>query len=194
LNAYDHPIIGSPEAEHIVVELISYDCSHCRKSNRIIKQALSRYGDQVALIVIPIPLEMRCNKLIKDPSASHSGACTTAGTALAISKIKPAYFARFHDFVMSGSKDKAPPVTRILTKAYTLVDRAKLKESREGQEIPKQIASYVDLFAKLQQLNGSKKEFGLPIQILGDHIMTGTIEKADDIDKAWEEHLGLKAR
>jgi hypothetical protein len=52
----------------------------------------------------------------------------------------------------------------------------------------------VDLFAKLGQLNGNKKEFGLPIQILGDHIMSGTIEKSDDLYKAWEEHLGVKAR
>jgi uncharacterized membrane protein len=37
LDVYKHPHIGSPEAPHIMVELFSYDCPHCRKMHRVIE-------------------------------------------------------------------------------------------------------------------------------------------------------------
>lgn len=57
LDVYQHPIIGSAEAPHIVVEMISYDCPHCRKMFATMKHALERYGDQVAILLMVIPME-----------------------------------------------------------------------------------------------------------------------------------------
>src|SRR5262249_1008152 len=57
LDVYEHPVIGSPEAPHIVVEMISYDCPHCRKMFPIMEHALERYGDQVALLIMVQPLD-----------------------------------------------------------------------------------------------------------------------------------------
>jgi uncharacterized membrane protein len=194
LNVYDHPILGSPEAEHVIVELISYDCPHCRKSNAFVKRATSRYGNQVAVIVAMVPMESRCNPLVTDPAASHADACKAAATGLAIAKIRPSYFPRFHEFMMSGSKERPPRFESVLSKAYGWVDRNKLREVRDSKEVGKQIASYINLFGTLRNQNAKKKEFGLPIQILGDHVLAGGIEKADDLYKAWEEHLGVKPR
>jgi hypothetical protein len=193
LDTYNQPIIGSPEAPHVVVEMVSYDCPHCRKTNRFMKQALSRYGDQVALVVLILPLDRTCNRLVTEPAASHAGACTTARIALGISKMKPASFPRFHEYLMTG-KDRPPALESIIAKAYGMADRTKLKGVRDSEEVAKQIAGYVDLFATLGKQNAGNKKFGLPIQILGDHIMSGSVEKADDIYKSWEEHLGVKPR
>jgi hypothetical protein len=193
LDTYNQPIIGSPDAPHVVVEMVSYDCSHCRKTNRYMKQALSRYGDQVALIVLILPLDRTCNKLVTDPAASHAGACTTARMALGISKLKPALFPRFHEYLMTG-KDKPPALESIIAKAYSMSDRTKLKEVRDSDEVAKQIAGYVDLFELLGKQNAGNKKFGLPIQILGDQVMSGSVEKADDVYKACEEHIVVKPR
>jgi uncharacterized membrane protein len=194
LDTYEHPIIGSPEAPHIVVELVSYDCPHCRKANKFMKQALSRYGEEVALIVLTIPLEQRCNRLITDPAASHTGSCTTAGLACLIAKLKPTSFPRFHDYLMSGSDERPPSIGSIVAKAYGMADRTKLRELRENKEIAKQLEGYVDLFAMLRKQNTDKKEVGLPLQILGDTIMSGGIDKAADVYAAWEKNLGVKPR
>lgn len=192
LDTYEQPIIGSPEAPKIVVEIVSYDCSHCRKMHRMMKQALARYGDQVALVVLPLPLDRECNKLITDPAASHAGACSTAKFACSISKIKPGSFPRFHDYLMTG--DEPPPRESIIARAYRTADRRKLQEMRESEEISKDITSYVDLFSMLRQQNAGNKDFGLPVQILGDHVMSGSVESADDIYQAWEKHLGVEPR
>ena len=193
LDTYKHPLIGSPEAPHVVVEMVSYDCPHCRQMYPIFEQALERYGDQVAMLVMPIPLDKGCNRLITDDASTHRGACGTARTALGVARVAPKRFARFHDFLMTG-KDKPPAIERIVPKAYGMVGSTKLIPVTRGAEVKKQIESYVDLYAQLQSQSTGNKNFGLPVQILGDQVMTGSVEKPEDVFKAWEEHLGVKPK
>jgi protein-disulfide isomerase len=193
LDVYQHPVIGSREAPHIAIEMVSYDCPHCRKMFPFIEHALERYGDQVALLVMVQPLDNECNKLVTDPAASHPGACATARLALGIARVNPSSFATFHDFLMSGDKDKPPPMGATLPKAHVLADRSRLRQVTQSAELEKQLDGYVDLFGKLQKQSGVKG-FGLPVQILGDHVMNGSVEKEEDLFKAWEEHLGVKPK
>jgi uncharacterized membrane protein/protein-disulfide isomerase len=191
LDTYQHPIIGSPEAPHVAVEMVSYDCPHCRKMAATMQHALERYGDQVALLVIIIPFESSCNKLLTDPAANHPGACDTAKLGLSIAKVNPTAFGTFHEFLMS-TKDKPPLMGAIRSKAYVLADRSQVRELAEKDETAKKVEAYVNLFGRLQKQSEGNKKFGLPIQILGDFIMTGEVEKEEDVFKAWEEHLGVK--
>jgi uncharacterized membrane protein len=194
LDVANEPIIGSIDAPHVVVEMISYDCPHCRKTNRLMKRALSRYRDEVALVVLILPLEARCNKLITDPAASHPDACSTARMAIALAKLKPAVFPRFHEYLMGGDEKKPPQFSDILVQGYRMAEREKLQEIRDSKEVAQQVEGYVNLFGTLRRQNAKNKNFGLPIQILGDHVVSGGIEKVEDIYKAWEQHLGLKPR
>lgn len=194
LDVYKHPIIGSPEAPHIVIEMVSYDCPHCRKMNSMIHQALDHYGDQVALLIMPIPLDKDCNKLITDPAMTHPGACGTARMVIALAKLEPKSFATFHDFLMSGDKEKPPRMEKIIPKAYSLVTADKLRDLQRGPEVAKQLESYVDLFGQLQAKSKDQKAFGLPVQILGDNTVSGEVEKIDDVYKAWEDNLHVEAK
>jgi uncharacterized membrane protein/protein-disulfide isomerase len=193
LDTYKHPLIGSPEAPHVVVEMVSYDCPHCRKMHAFMQEALDRYGDQVAIIIMPIPLDKECNKLITDAGIKHPEACGTAKRAIAIARLAPSMFVKFHDFLMTG-KEKPPSMEKIIPKANGLVDSEMLRTLSRGPEVKKQLESYVDLFGQLQSQSSGNKNFGLPVQILGDQVMTGSVEKSDDVFKAWEEHLGVKPR
>jgi uncharacterized membrane protein len=194
LDVYKHPYIGNPEAPHVVAELVSYDCPHCRKMHRTMKQCMTRYGDQVCMIVLVVPLEKGCNRLFKTSEGSHAGACTTARMALGIAKIRPQSFGRFHDYLMSGKKDKPPALDAIIVKAYNTVDREKLRQLRTSDELTRQIGSTVDLFDTLTKQHKGKKSFGLPVQIVGDEVMSGSVEKSDDVYKFWEKNLGVKPR
>jgi uncharacterized membrane protein/thiol-disulfide isomerase/thioredoxin len=192
LDVYEHPVIGSPEAPHIVVEMISYDCPHCRKMFPIMEHALERYGDQVALLIMVQPLDKECNKLITDPAMSHPGSCAVAKLAMGIARVNPGAFASFHEFLMS-TKDKPPEMQAALPKAYVLADRDRLRKLTQGDELDKQLESYVDLFGTLQKRSG-KQSFGLPVQILGDQVMNGSVEHEEDVFKAWEQNLGVKPK
>jgi thiol-disulfide isomerase/thioredoxin len=192
LDVYEHPVIGSPEAPHIVVEMISYDCPHCRKMFPIMEHALERYGDQVALLIMVQPLDKECNKLVTDPAMSHPGSCAVAKLAMGIARVNPGAFASFHEFLMS-TKDKPPDFQAALPKAYVLADRDRLRKLTQSDELDKQLESYVDLFATLQKRSG-KQNFGLPVQIIGDQVMNGSVEHEEDVFKAWEQNLGIKPK
>jgi uncharacterized membrane protein/protein-disulfide isomerase len=194
LDVYKHPILGSPEAPHIVIEMVSYDCPHCRKMHETVQHALERYGDQVAVLIMIQPLDKECNRLVRDPAASHQGACTIARYGIGIAKFNPTAFAAFHEFLMSGDKEKPPAMELILPKAYVLADRGKLRDYTKSDELAKQLDGYINLYDQLQKLNQGKKNFGLPIQIIGDFVMSGSVEKEEDVFKAWEQHLGVKPK
>lgn len=194
LDVYKHPIIGSPDAPHIVIEMVSYDCSHCRKMHTTMQHALERYGDQVAILIMVQPLDKECNKLVKDPAASHQGACTIARLGIGIAKLNPGAFADFHEFLMSGDKDKPPAMETVIPKAYVLADRSQLRDYTKSDELARQLDGYIDLYDLIQKLNQGKKNFGLPIQIIGDFVISGSVEKEEDVFKAWEQHLGVKPK
>jgi hypothetical protein len=83
-----------------------------------------------------------------------------------------------------------PSMAKVIPKANGLVNRDKLRDFVNSPEAIKQIDGYVDLFGKLQA-QSKGKSFGLPVQILGDKIVTGEVEKIDDVYKAWEQNLGV---
>jgi protein-disulfide isomerase len=194
LDVYKHPLIGSPNAPHVMVEMVSYDCPHCRKMHATIEKGLARYRDQLAIIVLPIPFEKGCNKLMTTDAGSHPGACVTARLAVGIAEVRPPQFVKFHDWLMSGDEEKPPALAKALPKAYELAGRDRLRTYIRGEEVNKQIAQYVDLYSKLRGAPGASSDFGLPVQILGDKVMSGSVEKEEDVFKAWEEHLGVKPR
>jgi uncharacterized membrane protein len=194
LDVYKHPLIGSPEAPHVMVEMVSYDCPHCRKMHHIMEKGRARYGDQMAILVMPVPLEMSCNKMVTDPKASHRGACATARFALGVAALQPRSFEKLHNWLMSGDKKKPPALEKLIPKAYAMVDRDRLRTLTRGEQLNKQIAEYVNLFGKLRNRPGAGKDFGLPVQILGDKVLSGTVEKEKEVFAAWEEHLGVKPR
>jgi uncharacterized membrane protein len=193
LDVYKHALIGSPEAPHVMIEMVSYDCPHCREMHRIVERGLARYGSQLAVLIMPIPLETRCNRLITDPKASHQGACSTARMALGVAAIRPQAFERFHNWLMAD-KEKPPRADKIIAQAYGTVDRARLSSLSNGPDLNRQIKEYIELYATLAQRAGGNNKFGLPVQILGSHIMAGKAEKESDVFEAWEKHLGVKSK
>ena len=94
-----------------------------------------------------------------------------------------------------ADEKKPPTKSQAVAKAYRLVDSRRLRDITGSDEIKKQIDKYVDLFATLRRYHrGDAKSFGLPIQIVGDEMMTGKVEKASDVYKTWEKNLGINPR
>jgi hypothetical protein len=113
---------------------------------------------------------------------------------ISVAKLDQSAFPKLHDFLMSGDKDKPPAMERIIPKAHGLVDSGRLRELMKSAEVSKQLDGYVELFGKLQNQSHGSKTFGLPVQILGDNVMSGEVEKVEDVYKAWEENLGVKPK
>ncbi|HEY4235633.1 MAG TPA: vitamin K epoxide reductase family protein [Lacipirellulaceae bacterium] len=192
VDMYQQAVIGSPTAPHVVIEIVDYACPHCRIMNKTISQAIDRYGDQLAIVIMPMPLELECNKQMPSTDPTHFGACKLARLALAIAEVDPAAFVDFHEWLMAD-KDKVPEIGRALTKAYRLADEKKIRERFNSDEINQRIQDNITLYTNLSaQPRKDSAPFGLPVQILGDQVIAGDTVAGDELLTKWEEILGMK--
>ncbi len=193
INVYDEAVLGSPDAKYVVLELMDYTCPHCRKSYAQIEEALDRYGDQLAVVIMPVPLELECNKLVPSTDPMHRGACKIAELSLAVAKADPIRFADFHDFLLADV-EKPPTSAQAVVRAFRLTDRTKLRKVTQDPAIDARIQKYISLFSTLSAENrGKPGSFGLPVQIVGDTVLSGDMT-TEEMFAAWEKALGVKPK
>jgi len=175
-DIYEEAYLGSPEAPNVVIELFDYTCKHCRQTHKRVHSALRHYGDQLAFVVMPVPLELRCNKFMKSARPQNIGACNLAKIALIVSKLEPNQFARFHEWMMA-EEEKPRRYEQALVRAYQDVGRVWVRSGLENtDDIDARIARHVNIFANLGNEWTNPAKFGMPVFIAGDKIASGSFE------------------
>lgn len=177
-DIYEEAYLGSPEAPNVVIELFDYTCQHCRQTHKRVHSALRHYGDQLAFVVMPVPLELRCNKFMKSARPQNIGACNLAKIALIVSKLEPNQFTRFHEWMMAD-EEKPRRYEQALVQAYQDVGRVRIRGGLDdAEDIDARISRHVNMFANLGNEWTSPAQFGMPVFIAGDKIASGSF--ADD--------------
>lgn len=187
IDAYEHAVLGSPEAPHLVVEMMDYACPHCREFHEILNEAIDRFDGRVGVVILPVPGENLCNKYIKKSRPKSVGACFAAKLSIAVSRLEPAKFERFHAWMLEA--EKIPSRTAALIRAQRFVDSRELSaelRDPEGQ-IAAQIGQYVELAGALQK----QGRFGLPSQILGDKVVVGPPDSLETLCELWSGAFDL---
>lgn len=108
----EQPLIGSPQAAHILAEFYDYTCPACRSLHRDLKKLQRDAPREYAIILLPTPLNRECNPHLPEGAADHPDACELAALALAFWRAAPGQFPAFHDFLMSGSQPLNPELAR----------------------------------------------------------------------------------
>ena len=186
LDAYQHPILGSPEAQNVIVELMDYGCPNCRAMHKTQAKARKRYGDQLAILVLPTPNEILCNQYIKKANPRSRGSCRLARLAVSVAETDPAEFERIHNFLMEGAKK--PSFTRSLLFAKEHMDGQELSRFLRSEESEDRVKNYIELYAKLSKTRG----LFLPCQIIDDKLIEGSPPSVEAFCDAWEEQLSIK--
>ncbi|MFM8475464.1 MAG: vitamin K epoxide reductase family protein [Planctomycetaceae bacterium] len=104
LNVNDWPLVGSPDAKCVFVELFDYTCSHCRANHAAITAAMSANGVDAAMIALPVPLNSNCNRFT---SSNHAGACELSELAVAVWRCERKHFPTFHSWMMAAPRTPA---------------------------------------------------------------------------------------
>ncbi len=188
IDAYDHAVIGSPEAPHLVVEMMDYACPHCREFHDTLTEAVERFEGQIGIVIMPIPGEILCNPYVTKARKKSAGACYAAKLSIAVSMLSPDEFESFHEWMLEA--DEIPRRTASLIEARRVVDADALSKRLRDSDgtLSRKIKQYVELAAAL----GRNNRFGLPAQILGDRFIAGTPKTIDDLCKAWADAFGLE--
>ena len=183
LNTYDWPILGSPEAPHVLMELFDYTCPHCRKMNVHLSQAKQRYGDQLAILLLPVPLNRECNPYYTKVDPRHADACELARLALAVWQLDDAKFATFHQWLFMT--EPAPNAVQARQYAETIVDPQQLREQLKGARLSRYISAHANI---LKQAGGTP----LPRVESEEFSLKGKTNAAADLFRTLEDRLGMR--
>ena len=180
INRNQVPILGSPDAPHLMLSLFDYTCSHCTKLHRYLKQVLKRYDGQLAIAALPVPLDGKCNANIPIPATrpQHQDACTLAMIGLRVWLVNPKAFATFDDWMFAGSEP--PPVQAAKAYAAKLVGAQPFEQTRLDPRIIRQIKNNVKIPTLLPRQT-------LPILIMRTKVTFGLIAAPQQLYKLIEK-------
>jgi protein-disulfide isomerase len=173
LDVKQWPLLGHADAQYVFVEMFDYTCPHCRNTHHAIKGAFENYGDKLAILALPVPLERACNDAA---SGGHPGACELAKISIAVWRVSPEKFHEFHDWMFETTRSAASARAQ----AEKLVGAEKFKKEY-GSKIPSEyVKRHVDLYKKVGQ--GSVPKLLFPKSTINGEInskstMVSTIER-----------------
>lgn len=175
------PMLGDPDATYVVAEMFDYTCSHCRKLHPPLKAARERYGDQLAIALVHVPLSAECNDHLPPGKRGRKEACEYARLAIGVWQLAPDEFPAFHDWLMTGSR--APAIADAKKRALEIAgDRLLLDDKLKSQ-----------LTERLRRQAGDwhTLKAGLPLLLFSDSAMSGAGVGEAEVFRLLEEKLGV---
>jgi hypothetical protein len=170
LDLAQAPVWGSPDAPHKLVSLYDYTCHHCREMHERVVAVQRSFGDQLAVISLPMPLDAECNSLIRRTHPSQVNGCTYAKLGLAVWRARRNAIQEFDDWVFSFPQP--PPLFEVTNKILQMVGSVAFEAVSRDPWIDQQIRTAIELYtiSAREYRNGSMPQF-----IIGTNIFSGTL-------------------
>ncbi len=147
LDVSQWPLLGKQDAKYIVVEMFDYTCPHCQNTDVAIRGAMQKLDSQLAVIVLPVPMNATCNEFVKTTHAQHLESCQLAKLAIAVWRLAPERFEEFHHWVFQTK----PSYASALKYAGQIVTTDRLNSELQSK-LP---SEYVSKMVKLYQRSGA---------------------------------------
>ncbi|MCO8121295.1 thioredoxin domain-containing protein [Stieleria sp. TO1_6] len=172
------PIVGKPDAEMVFVELFDYTCPHCQRTHAAMESARQRMGDRLAVIMLPVPLDRKCNPTVTATHASHAEACSIAKLAVAVWAVQRDEFPSFHNWLF----ETKPSYSQALSKAMATVDGQKLQSMLNSNTPSDYISKHVALYKKA----GAGT---IPKLMFPSSTTVGAVESSDTLVRLIQQNL-----
>lgn len=185
LQAGTLPTLGDPAAPHVVALMADHTCPHCRAMHDFIRQARQRYGQQLAIVIIPAPLDRKCNPAITETEPANMGACDYAELSLAVWRAEPAKYEEFDHYLFEPQRP--PSVAEARAKAQAMVGQAALDKALASGWPREQISRNVKLY-------GFAKVPRLPCLLGPRASIQGVPPKVEEFFKDLEKVAGLEGK
>lgn len=185
-NPVEMPLIGSPDTGHFLVSLFDYTCPDCHDMHHQLLAARERLGNQFTVISLPLPLDGKCNPMIRETRPHHAQACEYAKIGLAVRKVGQEAFAKYDQWFF-GQRGLAK-LDAARQKAVELGVQTNLDAALADPWVDKMIQTSVSIYAT----NGlATRSYRMPQLVLGDAINIGPVRALDDLVKLISVNLQL---
>jgi uncharacterized membrane protein len=187
VDVYQHPRLGNPQAAYVIVEIYDYSCPHCRLLYPVLEEARKHFGDQFAIVLLPCPLNKDCNKYVKNPHYGAEDACHYARFALALWRVNPEAFEKFHAWMFAEPTKFPPSAQAAKERAEELIGAEALRNALADDAIGRQIEENGRMWA----LDGNKT---LPKLLSKQYTITGEAHSAQELFQSLEKALGVRPK
>ncbi len=182
VDAYQHPILGSPAAEHIVVKLFDYTCGHCREMHGHLLAAREKFGDDFAVLMLPVPLNPDCNQHVVSRSETHADACQLAALALAVWQADASKFEEFDRWLFEP--EHPPSGKEARAKAIRLVGEAGLENALGDWRLSQRMVVGIELY----KMAGAGP---IPKILMPQTKLTGAVNDREETLETLARELGI---
>ena len=176
------PHLGRTGARRVMVEYFDYSCAACQTMHGFLAALMAKHPDNLAVVVVPVPLEGACNHSLTAADVQHPGSCQLASLALAVWRTRPAAFAAFHQRLLEH-----PVAAAARSEALKLMTQPELDAALRDPWIDALIQADIHDWVAF---SASRKN--LPkLLISGKRILHGLPSSEADFIRVMELELGL---
>jgi hypothetical protein len=177
------PHLGKTDASHVLVKYFDYTCEACLDTHEYLDDLLAKYPGQLAVILLPVPLERACNPHLPLGLKDHPNACKFAELSVKVWRAAPEVFASFHESLFDCRNQ---PYEVAEAMAYAMVDPAKLDAVDDGwvRELISQNASDYGSFVRETPV--------MPKLLIKESLMLhGKTKNMETLEGELQEQLGI---
>ena len=183
LDLHQVPILGSPDAPHLVVLLFDVNCPHCRNLHSQLEAVRARNGGKLAIVALPMPLDSTCNQEIPAAGMKRRNPCRLARLALAVWRANPGKFAGFVDYLFDPYLEPGADVAE--GHAADMVGAAELAKALKDPWVDQQLKTDIQLYASNAKYS---RNWMMPQMMMGKTFMRGTPDYAE-LDRKMDAYL-----
>jgi protein-disulfide isomerase len=178
----DFPLLGSPDATHVLAVFLDFTCLECHRFHRLVRMAVEKHPERLAVAIIPIPLHEGCNPTVKCHRQEQASACNYARLAWRLWMDNPAAYSVWDDFLSEPAESQ--PYGLALLRAKDLAPLISFKTNESDAEADGMIATGIRMF---QASTNSK----VPALLLEQGILNGRVPDLKTLLTLMEPHLKL---
>ena len=138
------PRMGPASAPHTVIVLADYTCPHCREMHAALPAVVEHYKGQVALALVPVAMNSKCNPLVAVTDPRHTYACDLAKLALAVWRAKPEAHREMDAYLFAPEEPRNPADAR--RKAVELVGEPALARAEADPWVAERLAKDIEVY------------------------------------------------
>lgn len=187
LSPHELPMLGSPDAKTIIVELFDFNCPHCKELSAWLDTAMAQLpDDELGVVAAVVPLNPRCNHAVDYEQPYFAKSCEVARLALAVYRADASQYPAMHRALFAMEQ----PIDVALARqaAERLVGAAALSKAMADPWVDQRLKAHAGLYEVAGNLSGATV---LPQMLIGRTIVRGRPHDEAEFRRILTDDAGL---
>lgn len=153
----------------------------------MLKRVQAVFGRELAVALLPMPLDTTCNPLLRSTSPDHVDACQYARIGMAVWRARPGVYGEYEEWFFATERPR--PLAEVKARAIELTGRDDFDKVVADPWIDEWLKLGRDLFKANWDASGRSY---LPMLNFGHVMSSGELKNDQELYDILEKEAGLK--